>query len=50
MHLVDALAQAVEGLPDAQHLLPGRIAESLNKIDELERKWDFREDMLKGLE
>jgi hypothetical protein len=46
MGQVDILARAVEELPDNQE----KLAALLRQTDELERLWDVREDMLKGLE
>ena len=50
MQEVDALAEAVESLPDQQQKLAALLPEVLRQTDELERLWDVREDMLKGLE
>ena len=50
MQEVDALAAAVEKLPDRQENLAAGIADLLRQADQLERLWDVREDMLKGLE
>ena len=46
---VDALAQAAGQLPGKGDQAQAAVAELLGQIDELERKWDEREDMLKGL-
>lgn len=50
MQEVDALAAAVEKLPGRQENLAAGIADLLRQADQLERLWDVREDMLKGLE
>jgi hypothetical protein len=50
MQQVDALAEAVENLPDQQEKLAALLPDLLRQTDELERLWDVREDMLKGLE
>jgi hypothetical protein len=50
MEQVDALAGAVEGLPEKQAKLAALLPDLLHRTDELERLWDVREDLLKGLE
>jgi len=50
MGQVDVLARAVEELPEKQEKLAGLLPDLLRQTDELERLWDVREDMLKGLE
>jgi hypothetical protein len=50
MEQVDALAGAVEQLPAKQDQVAGELPKMLARIDDLERLWDVREDMLKGLE
>jgi hypothetical protein len=50
MQEVDALAQAVEQLPDEPSELGSKIGGLLESINAVEQKWDVREDMLKGLE
>jgi hypothetical protein len=50
MEQVDALGRAVERLPEEQEGLAARVTDVLDEIDELEAKWDVREDILKGLE
>lgn len=47
---VDTLAEAVENLPDQPEKLAGLLGDLLRRTDDLERLWDVREDMLKGLE
>jgi len=47
---VDALGQGIEELPERQHRIAETVAELSEKIDALQRQWDIREDMLKGLE
>ncbi len=50
MGQVDVLARAVEELPEKQEKLAALLPDLLRQTDELERLWDVREDMLKGLE
>lgn len=50
MEQADALARAVESLPSQQEKLATLLPDLLRRTDELEREWDVREDMLKGLE
>ncbi len=50
MQEVDALAQAVEQLPDEPSELGSKIGGLLESINAVEQKWDVREDMLKGLD
>jgi len=47
---VDALAAAVENLPDKKEKLAVLLPDLLRQTDELEHLWDQREDVLKGLE
>lgn len=46
---VDAFTQSAEQLPDKRDQVPAAVAELLTRIDEIERRWDQREDMLKGV-
>lgn len=50
MGQVDVLARAVEELPEKQEKLAALLPDLLRQTDELDRLWDVREDMLKGLE
>ena len=50
MHDVDALARAVEELPGRPDQIAATVPDLFGRIDKLERQWDVREDMLKGLE
>jgi hypothetical protein len=50
MDQVDALAQAVENLPDRPDDIAAALPELNSKVDALDRAWDARTDMLKGLE
>ncbi len=50
MQQVDELGRALEELPEQQDRIPTRITALLEQIDDLERKWDLREDMLAGVE
>jgi len=50
MQRVDALGQAIEGLPDEPDRIARKVSDLLEQIDALEQQWDVREDMLKGLE
>lgn len=50
MQQVDALAGDIERLPGQPEKLAAQVPELLGRADELERLWDVREDMLKGLE
>jgi hypothetical protein len=50
MQQLDALAEAVESLPDQQEKLSALLPDLLRQTDDLDRLWDVREDMLKGLE
>jgi len=45
---VDAFAEAIEQLPNQQ--LATALPDLLRRCDELDERWDVREDMLKGLE
>jgi hypothetical protein len=47
---VDALAAAIEQLPGRPDEIPAALPDLHHQIDELERQWDQREDMLEGLE
>jgi len=47
---VDALAEAVENLPDKREKLAALLPDLLRQTDELEHLWDQREDILKGLD
>ncbi|MBU4272667.1 MAG: hypothetical protein KKE86_12950 [Planctomycetes bacterium] len=47
---VDAFTQSAEQLPDKRDQVPAAVAELLARIDEIERRWDEREDMLKGVD
>ena len=47
---VDALAEAVEQLPARPDDITAALPDLHEKIDALDRKWDLREDMLRGLE
>ncbi|MHC4177628.1 MAG: hypothetical protein ACYSWU_08980 [Planctomycetota bacterium] len=47
---LDALAEAVESLPDRQEKLSALLPDLLRQTDDLDRLWDVREDILKGLE
>ncbi len=46
---VDAFAQAAEQLAGKQDQVSTAASELLRRIDEVERHWDAREDMLKGV-
>jgi len=50
MEQVDSLAEAVERLPGRQEEITAALPELHRQIDALDRQWDLREDMLKGLE
>ncbi len=50
MDQVDALAEAIEKLPGQTDQLATALPELRRQTDELQRLWDVREDMLKGLE
>ena len=50
MTQVDALATAIEELPGKQDQIATLLPELLRQLDELDGRWDVREDMLKGLE
>jgi hypothetical protein len=50
MDRVDELAQAVENLPGRPDDIVAALPELNSKIDALERQWDARTDMLKGLQ
>ena len=46
---VDAFAQAAGQLPGKRDQVPTAVVDLLRQIDEIERQWDAREDMLKGV-
>ena len=46
---VDALGLAIEQLPGQQDEITSALPDLHQKIDALERQWDQREDMLRGL-
>ncbi len=46
---VDAFTQSAEQLPKRRDQVPAAVAELIGRIDEIERRWDQREDMLKGV-
>jgi hypothetical protein len=46
---VDAFAQAAEQLPGKPDSVPAVVSGLLRQIDDIERHWDAREDMLKGV-
>lgn len=48
MEQVEALAESIEQLPADGREIADRIPEILNLIDDAERRWDGREDLLKG--
>ena len=50
MEQVDALAEAVEKLPGRQEEITAALPDLHQQIDALDRQWDLREDILKGLE
>lgn len=50
MQQVDSLAADIEKLPDLRDQLAAKLAELRGQADEVDRLWDVREDMLKGLE
>jgi hypothetical protein len=47
---VDGLSAAVEQLPGQQSGAADALGRLADQIDRVERQWDLREDMLKGLE
>ena len=47
--LVDELARAAGELPEKKEKVAAAVDELLGRIDNIERRWDEREDMLKGL-
>lgn len=49
MEKVDTLGEAVEQLPGGQEQITAALPDLHHQIDVLERQWDIREDMLKGL-
>ena len=48
MEQVEALAGAVERLPPDGPRIAERLPEIIDLLDDAERRWDAREDMLKG--
>ncbi|MDZ7616987.1 MAG: hypothetical protein U1E05_08285 [Patescibacteria group bacterium] len=48
MEQIEALAVSVEGLPAAGEEMAGSLPEIVGLIDEAERRWDGREDLLRG--
>ena len=46
---VDAFAQTAGQLTAKQDQVPAAVADLLGQIDEIERHWDERDDMLKGV-
>ena len=50
MDQVDALAESVEKLPGQPDQIATALPELFRQCDEIDRQWDVREDMLKGLE
>jgi hypothetical protein len=50
MDQVDVLAQTVEKLPTSPDEIAAALPDLGGQIDALEREWDHRTDMLKGLE
>jgi phage shock protein A len=50
MEQIDALGQAIEELPEQHDGIAARMTDLVDRIDALERQWDIRDDMLKGLE
>jgi len=50
MEQLDALAAAVEKLPGKQDEIATVLPDLFGQLDGLQRQWDVREDMLKGLE
>ncbi|NQT16285.1 MAG: hypothetical protein HQ582_26245 [Planctomycetes bacterium] len=50
MQEVDALGRAVEALPDQPDRIAAAVTDLLEQIGGVERRWDTRDDMLKGLE
>jgi len=49
MEEVEELARAIEQLSGQQQRLPQALDELHGKIDHLQRRWDEREDLLRGL-
>lgn len=47
---VEKLGEAIEALPTSQETPAAVVPGLLKQIDEIERQWDQREDILKGLE
>ncbi|NLF06456.1 MAG: hypothetical protein GX594_00535 [Pirellulaceae bacterium] len=47
--LVDGFTQSAEQLPGKRDQVQAAVDELLGRIEEIERRWDKREDMLKGL-
>jgi len=50
MQEVDALGRAVEALPDQPDRIAAAVTDLIEQIGGVERRWDTRDDMLKGLE
>jgi hypothetical protein len=46
---IDAFALAAGQLPGKRDQVQAAVSELLGQLDEIERKWDEREEMLKGL-
>ena len=50
MRRIDTLGETIEGLPEKQDRIAPVVSDLLEQISALQRRWDVREDMLKGLE
>ncbi|HID74482.1 MAG TPA: hypothetical protein EYP56_00620 [Planctomycetaceae bacterium] len=50
MDQVEALAQAIEKLPEDAEAIAGALPGLRGQVAELEREWDVRADMLQGLQ
>ena len=50
MRQIDTLGETIEGLPEKQDRIAPVVSDLLEQISALQRRWDLREDMLKGLE
>ena len=50
MRQIDTLGETIEGLPEKQDRIAPVVSDLLEQISALQRRWDVREDMLKGLE
>ncbi len=46
---IDAFAQTADQLPGKRDQASAAVAELMGQLDEIERHWDAREDMLKGV-